>query len=227
MRSYILRRELIMTKIGATVAIFFMLAISAIAADPVDDTFRKVNKHIWGVPDQRPAPQQAPQQTPPAEQRPAPKAKEEAPAPAPVVSQSVPAEDEHFIQPDDYFVQKHDLGTHTWIWVDLSKMVSEPTAASKGEAEFMKVRDGQNYWTAYYWKTRIAAQSELKMGMHAIIFNDNQREGVYQAPAAKDRARGGGWFYAKITDMSDTYKGYVTVSGNYKVGLKNLRLIIR
>lgn len=31
---------------------------------------------------------------------------------------------------------------------------------------------------------------------------------------------------ARITDTSNLYKGYVTVSGNYKVGQGNLRVIL-
>lgn len=136
-------------------------------------------------------------------------------------------DDEHFIQNDDYFIQKHGLENNAWIWVELAKMVTPPSAETKREGEFMKVQDGQNYWTKYYWKTRIASKNELRMGLHVIAFNDNQRDDLYRAPEKKSSARGGGWFYAKITDMSDMYRGFVTVSGNYKVGLKNLRVIIK
>ena len=99
-------------------------------------------------------------------------------------------------------------------------------ASTKGEAEFMKVRDGKNYWTRHYWQTRIASQNELRLGLVVIAFNDHRRHDVYGAPEKKDRARGGSWFMAKITDTSDLYKGYVTVSGNYKVSLQNLRVIV-
>lgn len=135
-------------------------------------------------------------------------------------------DDSHFIQPDDYFIQRHGLDGHTWIWVELAKMVNTPGASTKGEAEFMKVRDGKNYWTRHYWQTRIASQSELRLGLTVIAFNDHHREAGYDAPDRKDRARGGSWFMARITDMSDMYKGYVTVSGNYKVTLRNLRVIV-
>lgn len=135
-------------------------------------------------------------------------------------------DDPHFIQADDYFIQRHGLENHTWIWVELAKMVTSPAGNTKGEAEFMKVRDGKNYWTSHFWRTRVAYQNELRLGMHVIAFNDNHSS-IYDAPLKKDRARGGNWFMARITDMSDIYKGYVTVSGNYKVGLRNLRVIVR
>jgi len=136
-------------------------------------------------------------------------------------------DDQHYIQRDDYFIQNKGLGQEAWIYVDVAKMVTPPSAETKREAEFMKIKDGQNMWTKHYWKTRIASRNELRMGMHVIAFNDNQRGDVYVAPENKSSSRGGAWFYAKITDTSDMYRGYVTVSGNYKVGLKNLRLILR
>ena len=135
-------------------------------------------------------------------------------------------DDAHFIQSDDYFVSKEDLGGHSYIYVSLAKMVTPPSPGSKHEGEFMKVNDGQNLWTSYIWQSRIASKNELKLGMHFIAFNDNNQKGIYQSPNKKDSARGGSWWYAKITDMSDTYKGYVTASGNYKVGLNNIRIPI-
>jgi hypothetical protein len=135
-------------------------------------------------------------------------------------------DDAHYIQPDDYFISDHGLETNSYIYVYLAKMVTAPTAGSKDEGEFMKVRDGQNQWTRYVWQSRIASRDELKLGMHLIAFNDNHKRDAYQAPEKKDSARGGAWFYAKLTDMSDLYKGYVTVSGNYKVGLNNIRIPI-
>jgi len=136
-------------------------------------------------------------------------------------------DDAHYIQPDDYFIQNKGLGKNIWIYVELGKMVTPPSAETKREAEFMKVKDGQNMWTRHYWKTRIASKGELRMGMHVIAFNDNQRGDVYSAPESKSSARGDAWFYARITDLSDMYRGYVTVSGNYKVSLRNLRAIVR
>ena len=136
-------------------------------------------------------------------------------------------DDSHFIQADDFFIQRNGLEGHTWIYVELAKMVSAPGSHTKGEAEFMKVRDGRNYWTSHYWQTRIASQSELRLGLPVIIFEGNHRNSIYSAPERKDRARGTSWFMARITDLSDMYKGYVTVSGNYKVSLNNMRVIAR
>ncbi len=145
------------------------------------------------------------------------------PAPPPVPA----GEDSHYMQHDDYFIQRHNLEGRAWIYVDLAKMVNAPGSHTKGEAEFMKVRDAKQLWTSHYWQTRIAGQHELRLGLQVIIFEGNHRGSVYNAPQSKERARGSNWFMAKITDTSDLYKGYVTVSGNYKVALDNLRVIVQ
>lgn len=198
-----------------------------------DDILSRVKNKLI-IQNEEPPPE--PEYTPPPPPKPAPKKPSKPaynPPPASVQAEEPPApavagaDDEHYIQSNDYFIQEHGLERNAWIYVNLAKVVNPPSSETKGEGEFMKVRDGQNMWTKHHWRTRIAAKEELRLGMHAICFNDNHRDGVYLSPGSKDRARGGSWFYAKITDMSDIFKGYVTVSGNYKVGLKNIRLILK
>ncbi len=136
-------------------------------------------------------------------------------------------EDEHYIQADDYFISDEALTSQAWIWVSLAKMVTAPSSSSKNEAEFMKIRDGNKVWTKYYHRTAIAKNSNLKLGLIVIAFNDNNRDDIYMAPDSKESSRGGGWFMGKVIDLTDLYKGYVTVAGNYKVSPKNLRVIVR
>lgn len=203
----------------------------AYADDDDDGLLKRVENKLVIQRDEPPA---EPEDAPPPPPRPAPRKPSRpsyTPPPPPPPAPEEPTysqagDDDHFIQPDDYFVQKHGLDKHSWIWVNLSKMVSPPSAGTKDEGEFMQIKSGQNLWTRHYWRTRPATQADLRIGMHAIMFNDNRHDNVYAAPRSKENARGGSWFYAKITDMSDMYKGYVTVSGNYKVSLKNLRVIL-
>jgi hypothetical protein len=136
-------------------------------------------------------------------------------------------EDEHFIQSDDYFISEEAFTTQQWIYVSLSKMVTPPSASTKREAEFMKISDGNKVWTKNYFKTAVARKSDLKLGGVVIAFNDNQKVDVYSAPESKESSRGGAWFIGKIIDVTDLYKGYVTVAGNYKVSPKNCRVIVR
>lgn len=169
----------------------------------------------------RPTPPPAPEPAEPSEDAPPPPRDE----PRQYAPRS--GDDAHFIQPDDYFINNEPLGGHTYIYVTLAKMVTAPSANTKDEGEFMAVGNGQNQWTNVIWQSRIASPSELKLGMHVIIFHDNNSGGIYKAPKKKDQARNNRWWMAKITDMSDMYKGYLTVSGGYKVAPNNLRIPIR
>ncbi len=136
-------------------------------------------------------------------------------------------DDDHFIQKDDYFVSDHPLEKQSYIYVTLSKMVTEPSELTKGEGEFFKIADGSNMWSKHFYQTRIVQKGELRLGTKVIIFEGRRREnGIYFAPEKKEEARGRAWFLAKVTDVSDLYRGYVTVSGNYKVSPKNLRVLL-
>lgn len=134
-------------------------------------------------------------------------------------------DDEHFIQKDDYFVSTRALEKSPYVYVTLCKMVTEASPRSKGEAEFFKVADGSNFWSKFYYQSTIAQDGDIKLGTHVIIFEGRRDAGVYQAPETKEEARGHAWFLAKVTDVSDMFRGYVTVSGNYKVSLKDLRIV--
>jgi hypothetical protein len=136
-------------------------------------------------------------------------------------------DDDHYIQSDDYFSGDEAFMTQAWIWVYLAKMTTPPSASTKREAEFMKIRDGNKVWTKIHYKTAIARKSDLKLGTLIIAFNDNNSNDIYAAPDSKENSRGGAWFMGKIIDMTDLFKGYVTVAGNYKVSMKNLRIIVK
>ena len=134
-------------------------------------------------------------------------------------------DDDHFIQSNDYFIAERGLEGNEWIYVTLAKMVTAPSAETKSEGEFFKVIDGNKVWTKYYWKTGIAQKNEIRLGTVVICSESRSDDGVYKAPESKDTARASSWFMAKITDTSDMYKGYVTVSGGYKVAPANMRVI--
>jgi hypothetical protein len=136
-------------------------------------------------------------------------------------------DDDHFIQGDDYFISKDDFKGQAWIYVALAKMKTPSTPATKNEAEFMQVADGKDVWTKYYWSTSIASNEDLKIGTIVILLDAAGDEGVYRAPENKEEARQNAWFMAKITDISDLYKGHVTVSGGYKASPKALRVIVK
>ncbi len=135
-------------------------------------------------------------------------------------------EDRHYIQADDFFISEEAMEDRPWIYVNLAKMTVHPSTKTKGEAEFFRIKDGNKLWTKQYWRTRIARPDEIKLGAMVILFDGNNVNDIYQAPQDKSNARQSNWFLAKITDKTDLYKGYLTVSGGYKVNPKNIRVII-
>jgi outer membrane protein OmpA-like peptidoglycan-associated protein len=134
-------------------------------------------------------------------------------------------EDKHYMQSNDYLISDQQLDNSEWIYVSLAKMTTAPSAATKGEGEFFRVTDGNSLWTKNYWKTGIAMKNEIRLGAVVVIFEGHQENEIYKAPDTKDNARSSNWFMARITDTSDLYKGYLTVSGGYKVAPDNLRII--
>lgn len=135
-------------------------------------------------------------------------------------------DDDHFIQDDEYFVSAEKFAL-PWKYVSLAKMITPATKETKNEAQFMMIPSGDEIWTKFYYKTRKIAEAEIKVGLEVIILEAGDDEGVYRAPENKDEARSNAWFMAKITDLSDRYKGYITVSGGYKVRLNNMRVIVK
>lgn len=134
-------------------------------------------------------------------------------------------DDDHYINSDHYFITKQKL-TQGWIYVTLATLKTAATPQTKNEAEFITVRDGEEIWTRYYYKTRIAEQKEIKIGLEVIACEIGDGE-VYRMPENKDEALQSGWFMAKVTDVSDLFKGYVTVSGGYKIKLDNMRVVVK
>jgi hypothetical protein len=217
-----------MWRLGLVLTFVLVMAAPGFADDEtlrqIDDTFRSVNKHLYGEEGEAPSPQQ------PGDRQAFP----DEPAPPPARSQQPPPEDgtpaaratmddEHYIQEDDFFISPDAFNRQEWIYVKLAKMVTPPSTKTKKEAEFFQVGNGNRVWTKHYWQTRLARKDELKLGTAVVIFERGDN-GIYVAPENKDEARRGSWFMARITDMSDLYKGYVTVSGGYKANVRNIRV---
>ena len=70
-------------------------------------------------------------------------------------------DDDHFIQSDDYFISSTPFTNQGWIYVYIAKVVTPPSAKTKGEGKFMQVIDGKQRWTKYVWATRIATESDI------------------------------------------------------------------
>lgn len=183
--------------------------------DAVDSTYDATKEKLTIESDEAP-----PREAAPPAKRQARPAREAASAPK-------SDDDDHFIQPDDFFISEEGMGSHAWIHVRLAKMVTPPTPKTKAQAEFFRIHDGKNVWTKYYWRTRMATEQDIKLGATVIMIDGRSEDGVYLPPEDKEEARGHAWFMAKITDVSDLYRNYVTVSGNYKVDVKSLRVFMK
>lgn len=134
--------------------------------------------------------------------------------------------DDHYIDTDVIFVSKEQFKGSGWIYVKAAKVITPPSSKTKNEGQYMIISDGEEIWTKYFWKTRIASEKELKIGLVVIAF-ERADDGVYYAPEDKSEALSDNWFMAKITDLSDKHKGYVTVSGGYKINLENMRIAVK
>lgn len=135
-------------------------------------------------------------------------------------------EDAHWVQADDFFVLPRAF-KQGWLTVHLAKMKEPPKAGGDGEALFFFIHDGRDERSAHYYRTRPAVKADLVLGNTLICFDNNKRDKVYQAPKSKDNARPGGWWIAKITDLSDLGKGYATLSGSYHCAPDALRAIVK
>ena len=133
--------------------------------------------------------------------------------------------DAHFFE-DDYLLIATEQYKSGWIRVITGKMVEPASKATKGEAKLMYISNGDEVWSKYFYNTRVATKSDLKVGKILFASDVNNEDGVYMGPENKSDTYDS-WFMTKITDMSDIHKGYVTVAGNYKVSINALRVEVK
>lgn len=133
--------------------------------------------------------------------------------------------DNHFIRTDEYFTSLKPLKGGASTDVQIAKMVTPASDASKGEAQFMDSYKGAEFWTRNFWKTRPATQDDLKIGTTVIYWGRYAKNHVYFAPRNEKEARNASWRLAKITDTSDLFKGEVTVAGNKRVAVDAIRVM--
>jgi len=135
--------------------------------------------------------------------------------------------DAHFIQPNDYFYMEEPWGDRDWVYVKLGKLVTAPTPETKNQAEFMNTASGKKEWAKWWAVTRIATPADLVLGKEVIMIDMMGDSDVYVKPTSTQEARNTSWFIARITDTSELFKGYVMVSGGYKIDKNSLRVIVK
>jgi hypothetical protein len=141
-----------------------------------------------------------------------------------VVGSRAPGEDVHWFTADDYLVSKVPYRREKLSGLHVAKMLVAPSGDSKSEARFL-VANGDEMWTANYWKTRPATSADLRLGQLALC-NVGSYTYKANAPKTKHEARQDQWTLAAITDTSDTYKGRVTV-GDVSCTIDGVRVPVR
>lgn len=132
--------------------------------------------------------------------------------------------DSHFIRSDEYFAALRPVKGGGTSDVLIAKMLQPASDATKGEAQFMDSHKGTEFWTRTYWKTRPATPEDLKLGATVIYWGRYAKDRVYYAPRNEKEARNVAWKLNKITDVSDLFKGEVTVAGNKKISVDSIRV---
>lgn len=132
--------------------------------------------------------------------------------------------DAHFIKVDEYFASLRPIKGGGASEVQIARMLQPASDASKGEAQFMDSHKGTEFWTRTFWKTRPATAEDLKLGATVIYWGRYAKDHVYFAPRNEKEARNVAWKLNKITDVSDLFKGQVTVAGNKKVSVDAIRV---
>lgn len=133
--------------------------------------------------------------------------------------------DNHFIRTDEYFTSVKPIKGGGASDVLIAKMLQPASDATKGEAQFMDSHKGTEFWTRTFWKTRPATQEDLKLGTTVIYWGRYAKDRVYYAPRNEKEARNVAWKLNKITDVSDLFKGEVTVAGNKKISVDSIRIM--
>ena len=133
--------------------------------------------------------------------------------------------DSQFIRADEYFATVKPVKGSGVTDIMIAKMLAPPSDATKGEAQFMDSHKGAEFWTRNFWKTRPANQDDLKLGTTVIYWGRYAKDHVYFAPRNEKEARNVTWKLNKITDVSDLFKGEVTVAGNKRVSIDSIRVI--
>jgi len=138
-------------------------------------------------------------------------------------------QDAHFLDPqNEYFVanQAYESG---WQYVVLARMLRPASDTTHGEAQFLATgsglghQAGQRFWSAFYWRTRVAAPSDVAIGKVVFCIDVTNDQGTYRPPASRSEAIETQWFMGTITDVEDLYKQEVKI-GEYRVNINCLRV---
>ena len=127
----------------------------------------------------------------------------------------------HCLAEDVMFAGKKAF-TARYEYVFAARMTGQPGAG--GDATFLSLNDGGELVTQHYYQTRAAQPGEVAVGTMVIMPHIN-RDGVYVAPETRDKAHKTRWWLARVTSVASADRGYVIVSGGYKIATNALRMV--
>lgn len=133
------------------------------------------------------------------------------------------AEDQHFLRDGHWIVANNALGKRKYVYASVAAAVQTPSAQTKNEGHYLRLKDGAYVWTREAWQTRPATQADLQPGV--IVFMAHHREkGTYVRFTERHKSVAGTWWVSRVTDTSELYRGTVTVAGGHRVAVDNLRV---
>lgn len=149
-------------------------------------------------------------------------------AQSPATSQvTSPAADAHYVVVNDYLIMEQPLVDQTYVYSAIARMEMAPSPATNDRGKFRRLLDDQMVWTEHYAKTRIAKSADLVEENEIFFLNIVDDEGIYRAPQSLSESQSNWWYKARVTDISEKHRGFLTVSGGFRVHLNAIRVAIR
>lgn len=137
--------------------------------------------------------------------------------------------DIHFIQQDDYFITNETFDDNDIVETFIGKMMVPASESTKYQGQFLRVYDGKQIWIKHYAKTRVATAADLALGNVVYYcsqsgFHDDESNYIFSPPENITDSRNSVWCKARITDLSETFKGIVMTSTGRRVQVNALRV---
>jgi len=108
-----------------------------------------------------------------------------------------------------YFVSDEPLEGSEWVSVrPCTEEVALAQAASDAQSCVWQA-DGSVALGTHFWKSRLAAPEDLRVGVVVV---------------AQDQSAEWGWFVARVTDVSEVGRGYLATSAPFRTPVKGVRV---
>lgn len=132
--------------------------------------------------------------------------------------------DAHYVHVDEYLVMEQPLTSQAFVFASVAKMQARPSPEHELQGRFLRLLDNVLIWTNHYAKTRVARESDLVLNREVYFLQLTDANGNHRAPLSSEETRNDWWIKARITDLSNKNKGFVQVSGGYRVHINALRV---